>query len=76
MISNFLLNFSSFCIIVRFLAKLLTLGILLSTAVRALVVARLEIFGISPLTSFILAVRVVLVPRVIMSGILSLMFLS
>ena len=76
MISNFLLNFSSFCIIVRFLAKLLTLGILLSTAVRALVVARLEILGISPLTSFILAVRVVLVPRVIMSGILSLMFLS
>ena len=76
MISNFLLNFSSFCVIVRFLTKLLTLGILLSTAVRALVVARLEILGISPLTSFILAVRVVLVPRVIMSGILSLMFLS
>ena len=76
MISNFLLNFISFCVIVRSLTKLLTLGILLSTAVRALVVARLEILGISPLTSFILAVRVVLVPRVIMSGILSLMFLS
>ena len=76
MISNFLLNFISFCVIVRFLTKVLTLGILLSTAVRALVVARLEILGISPLTSFILAVRVVLVPKVIMSGILSLMFLS
>ena len=76
MISNFLLNFISFCVIVRSLTKLLTLGILLSTAVRALVVARLEILGISPLTSFILAVRVVLVPKVIMSGILSLMFLS
>ena len=76
MISNFLMNFISFCVIVRFLTKLLTLGVLLSTAVRALVVARLEILGISPLTSFILAVRVVLVPKVIMSGILSLMFLS
>ena len=70
------MNFISFCVIVRFLTKLLTLGVLLSTAVRALVVARLEILGISPLTSFILAVRVVLVPKVIMSGILSLMFLS
>ena len=76
MISNFLLNFISFCVIVRFLTKLLTLGILLSTAVRALVAARLEILGVSPLTSFILAVRVVLVLKVIMSGILSLMFLS
>ena len=71
MISNFLLNFISFCVIVRFLTKVLTLGILLSTAVRALVVARLEILCILPLTSFILAVRVVLVPKVIMSGILS-----
>ena len=76
MISNFLMNFISFCVIVRFLTKLLTLGVLLSTAVRALVVARLEILGISPLTSFILAVRIVLVPKVIISGILSLMFLS
>ena len=70
------MNFISFCVIVRFLTKLLTLGILLSTAVRALVAARLEILGVSPLTSFILAVRVVLVLKVIMSGILSLMFLS
>ena len=70
------MNFISFCVIVRFLTKLLTLGVLLSTAVRALVVARLEILGISPLTSFILAVRVVLVPKVIISGILSLMLLS
>ena len=53
------------------MTKVLTLGILLSTAVRALVVARLEILCILPLTSFILAVRVVLVPKVIMSGILS-----
>ena len=38
-----------------FLTKLLTLGILFSTAVGALVVAKLVILGISPLTSFILA---------------------
>ena len=50
---------------------------ILSAAVRALVVvARLVILGISPLTLFILAVRVVLVARLIMSGILSLIFLS
>ena len=49
---------------------------ILSAAVRALVVAGLVILGISPLTLFILAVRVVLVARLIMSGILSLIFLS
>ena len=58
------------------MTKLLTLGTLLSTAVKALVVARLVILGISPLTSFILAVRVVFVAKLIMSGILSLIFLS
>ena len=49
---------------------------ILSTALRALAVARLVILDISPLTLFILAVRVVLVARLIMSGILSLIFLS
>ena len=49
---------------------------ILSTALRALVVARLVILDISPLTLFILAARVVLVARLIMSGILSLIFLS
>ena len=48
-IRNFLFNFITFCAIVSFLTKLLTLGIL--PAVRALVVAKL----------FILALRVVLV---------------
>ena len=76
MISKFLLNFINFCVIVRFLTKLLTLDILLLTAVRPLVVSRLVILGVSPLTSFILAVRVVLLAKLIMSGILSLIFLS
>ena len=44
-----------------FLTKLLTLGILFWTAVRAVLVAKLEILGISPLTSFILVLSVVLV---------------
>ena len=50
-----------------FLTKLLTLGISFSTAVRAVVVAKLVILGISPLTSFILALRVVLVVKLVVS---------
>ena len=49
-----------------FLTKLRTLGILFSTAV---------ILSISPLTSFILALRVVLVSRFVISDILSSIFL-
>ena len=45
------------------MTKLLTLGILFSTAARALIAARLVILGISPLTSFILELRVVLVAK-------------
>ena len=52
MISNFLFNFINFCVIVSFfLPELLTPGIMFPTAVTALVV------GISPLSSFILALR-------------------
>ena len=65
MISNFLFNFTNFCVIVFFL----TLGILFSTAVRELEVAKLVILGISPLTSFILALSVVLVANLVISGI-------
>ena len=54
-----------------FLSKLLTLGILFSTAVRALVVAKLLILGILPLTSFILVLIVVFVAKLVISGILS-----
>ena len=44
-----------------FLAKLLTLDFLFSTWVRAVVVTKSIILGISFLTPFILALRVVLV---------------
>ena len=54
-----------------FLAKLLTLGVLFSTAVKAAVVAKLLILCISYLTSFIVAIRVVLVAKLVISGILS-----
>ena len=46
-----------------FLTKLLTIGTLFSTVIRAAVVAKLVILGILPLTSFILALRVVLVAK-------------
>ena len=44
---------------VVFLTTSLTLAILFSTVVRAVVVAKLVILGISLLTSFILALRIV-----------------
>ena len=46
-----------------------------STVVRAAVVAKLVIQGISPLTSSMLALRVVLVTKLVMSSILSSIFL-
>ena len=52
------------------MTKLLTLGILFSIASRALVVAKLVILGISPLTSIILALREALVAKLIMLGML------
>ena len=58
-----------------FLAKLLTLAILFSTVVRAAVVAMFVIQGISPLTSSMLTLRVVLVSKLVMSSILSSIFL-
>ena len=59
---NFISSFTNFCVIVSFFfTKLLTLGILFSTAVRAVVVAKLVILGTSFLTTFILALRLVLV---------------
>ena len=46
------------------------LGILFSTVVRAVVVAKLVILGISTLTSFILALKVVSVAKLVILGIL------
>ena len=73
--SNFIYNFTNFCYSqFFFVTKLLTLGILFSTAVRAVVVARLVILGLSFVTSFILALRVVLAAKLVISGISSSIF--
>ena len=96
--SNFIFNFTNFCVILRvFFTKLLTLAILFLTAVRVVavaksvilsillltsfilalivVVATLVILVISCLTSFILVFRVVLLAKLVISGILSLIFM-
>ena len=65
MICNFLFNFINFCVTVSFLTKLLTLGILFLTAVRAITKAKLVISNISFSTSFILELRVVFVAKVL-----------
>ena len=57
------------------LNKLLILGVLFSIAVTAVAVAKLLILGISLLTSFILALRVVLVAKLVISSTLSSIFL-
>ena len=45
--SNFIFSFSSCCVIVSFLTDLLTLGILFSTAVKAVVVVvKLVMLGV------------------------------
>ena len=75
MISNSFFNFINFCVTVSFFTKLLTSGISFSTAVRALVVAKLVILGISALISFILALRLALVAKLVTAGILSSIFL-
>ena len=67
-ISNFVFNFTNFCIIVSFSDKLLTVRISFSTAVKAVVVAKLVILGLL-LTSFILALRAVVVAKSVILGI-------
>ena len=56
------------------MAKLLTLGILFSTALRGVLVAKLLILGISLLTLFILLLKVVLAAKLVISGNLSSIF--
>ena len=54
MISDFLLNFTNFCVIICFLTKLLTSGILFSTAINAELIAKPLILGILLSISIIL----------------------
>ena len=56
-----------------FLTKLLTLGILFSTAVRAVVVANLVMLGVFFLTSFVLALRAEVAAKVVILSISPLM---
>ena len=53
------------------MTRLLTFGILFSTAVNAEIVAKPLILGISILTSFIFVLRIVLEATLVISGILS-----
>ena len=50
------------------MSKLLTLGILFSTAVRTVALVKLVILGILPLTSFILMLRAAVVAKLIIIG--------
>ena len=63
------------CHIQFFLTRLLTSGILFSTTVRAVLVAKTVILGIWALTSIILVLRIALVANLVISGILSSIFL-
>ena len=65
MISNFLFNFTNVCVIDSFFLTLLKLDILFSAAIRAVVVAKLVILGISLLTSFILALRAAVAAKLV-----------
>ena len=58
--SNVIFSFLNFMFYSVFLTILLNSGILFSTVVRAVVVDKLTLLGISFLTSFILALRVAL----------------
>ena len=57
------------------LTRLLTSRIIFLAAGRAVLVARLVMLGISPLTSFILVLRAFLLDKLVISGILSSIFL-
>ena len=70
--SKFILNFIIFCVIVSFLTKLLTLDILFTREVRAVVAAKLVLLGVLILTSIILVLRKWLVAKLVTLGILPL----
>ena len=69
---NFFSNIINICVIVTFWSRLLTLGILFSTVVGA---TKLVILGISVLNSFILALKEVLVTKLLISSVISRIFL-
>ena len=70
MISKFLFNFSNFGVIICFFTKLLILGILFSTIVNAVFVAKLLTSAILSSNSMILVLQSVFLIRPLVSGIL------
>ena len=79
MITNLLFNSTNFCIIICFLTRLLTLGILFSTAVNAELVAKPVMLGILLSVSVILEFKSAFLARSLVSGIflsISLIFFS
>ena len=64
-------SFFYFIIMICFLTKSLTLDILFSTAVTAVVVAKPVIIGVLPLTSLILVLRAAVIAKPVIIGILS-----
>ena len=70
MIIKFIFNFCNFGVIICFLTRLLTLGILFSTVVNAVFVAKLLISGIL----FSTVVNAVFVAKPLISGILPSIF--
>ena len=62
---NFIFNFTNFCVIVSFLNKLLRLGVLFSTAAKAIVVAKLVVLVTLFLTSFILSLKAVVTAKLL-----------
>ena len=57
MIINFIFSFTNLCIVICFFTKLLTSGILFSTAVNAVLVAKPLILGVLPFISVALALN-------------------
>ena len=68
-IGIFIINFTKFCVIVSFfLTKSLILDILHSAAVSTVVLTKSVILDISPLTSFILALKEAFVAKLVVLG--------
>ena len=69
MIIDFIFNFTKICIVICFFTKLLTSGILFSTAVHPELVAKPVILGILPSISVTLALKSVFLTKSLTSGI-------
>ena len=74
MIINFIFNFTNLCIVICLFTKLLTSGILLSTAVNAELVAKPLILSILPSISVTLALKSVFLTELLTTGIFCLYY--